>query len=103
MKLHKVAEKKDLPPGAAICAEIEGKRIAVFNVDGTYYAVDDACPHAEGSLAEGYVDGHEVECPLHGALFSLTDGSVLGPPAEEGVRSYPVQVDGEDILIRLEA
>ena len=73
--------------------------IALFNVDGTYYAIDDECPHSGGPLSEGDVDGCEVECPWHGASFNLKDGSVQCPPADDGVKAYRVEVDGDDIRI----
>ena len=95
----KVAEKKDLPAGSAIAVEVNGKEIALFNVDDKYYAIDNACTHVGGSLAEGSVDGNEVTCPLHGATFDITSGKVTGEPAEDDVKGYNVIVEGEDIKI----
>lgn len=100
-QLHKVATTKDLPPGSATCIEVEGKRLALFNVGGTYFAIDDECPHSGGPLSEGDVDGSQVECPWHGAVFDLADGSVQCPPADEGVTSYRVEVDGDDIKVEI--
>jgi len=97
--LIKVAEKKDLPVGSAKAVEVNGKQVALFNVDDQYYAIDDTCTHAGGSLSEGDVAGTTVTCPLHGAEFNITNGEVLGEPAEEGVKSYKVQLDGEEIKI----
>ncbi len=97
--LIKVAEKKDLPAGSAIAVEVNGKEIALFNVDDKYYAIDNACTHVGGSLAEGSVDGNEVTCPLHGATFDITSGKVTGEPAEDDVKGYNVIVEGEDIKI----
>jgi nitrite reductase/ring-hydroxylating ferredoxin subunit len=77
-----VARAKDVPPGKAFTVDVEGLRIAVFNINGTYYAIADTCPHAGASLAEGDVDGCTVECPLHSARFDLESGAVLSPPAE---------------------
>ena len=99
MTLHTVAQTKDLPPGSAKCVDVKGTLIALFNVDGTYYAIDDECPHSGGPLSEGDVDGCEVECPWHGASFNLKDGSVQCPPADVGVNAYHVEVDGDDIRI----
>lgn len=101
-KRIKVAETKDLPAGKAAAFDVEGKRIAVFNVDGTYYAIDDTCPHADGPLCEGEVQGDKVACPWHGAEFSLKTGEVLCPPAFEGVTPYKVVVEGEDIKVEVE-
>lgn len=101
-QLHKVAEISEVPPGTAVAVDVEGRRIAVFNVDGSFYAIDDTCPHAGAPLSEGDVDGSEVTCPWHNATFDLNDGSVQCPPAEEGVTCYPVQVQGSEIFIALE-
>ena len=78
-----------------------GRRLALFNVDGTFYAIDDTCTHSGGPLSEGDVEGTEVSCPWHGACFSLTDGRVLSPPADEGVTAYRVVVEGEDVKVEL--
>ncbi len=100
-QLHKVGETSDVPPGTAIAVEINGQRLALFNIDGKFYAIDDTCPHSGGPLSEGDVDETAVTCPWHGASFSLADGSVLSPPAEEDVTSYRVQVDGTEIMIEI--
>ena len=100
-ELRKVAETKDLPPGGALAVDVEGLRLALFNIDGTYYAIEDTCPHSGGPLSEGDVEGTQVTCPWHGACFNLTDGSVLSPPADEDVASYRVEVEGNDIKVEM--
>ncbi len=100
-QLHTVALTKDRPPGSALAVDVGGHRVALFNIQGKCYAIDDTCSHSGGPLSEGDVDGTEVECPWHGACFDLTDGSVLNPPAEEPVKSYPVHVDGDEIKIEM--
>jgi 3-phenylpropionate/trans-cinnamate dioxygenase ferredoxin subunit len=97
----KIAEVRDIGVGQAKGVDVEGKRIALFNVDGNYYAVDDECSHAGGSLSEGSVSGHSVMCPLHGAEFDLKNGQVMSEPAEEAVGSYKVTVDGDGIFIEI--
>ena len=84
-KLIKIAETKDLTPGQAAAFDLEGQRIALFNVEGTYYAIGDSCTHRGGPLSEGDVQGTKVTCPWHGADFDLKTGAVLGPPAQKGV------------------
>ena len=74
-----------------------GKKIALFNVDGTFYAIDETCTHRGGPLSEGMLMGIEVTCPWHGAVFDVRTGSVLGPPAPKGVARYNVRVEGDDI------
>ena len=100
-ELTKVATKQDLQPGAAICVEVNGKKIALFNIEGTYYALDDTCTHVGGSLSQGEVSSTSVTCPWHGAQFDLKTGDVLRAPAVQGVGSYPVQVEGDDIKIEI--
>ncbi len=100
-RLIKVADAKQLPPGKATVVEFDGNRIAVFNVAGTFYAIDDTCPHAGGPLSEGQVDGGKVICPWHDAEFDLKTGDVLAPPAFEGVKSYKVVVEGDEVKVEL--
>src|SRR5881296_4020913 len=102
-RLVKVADTTRLPPGKSTAVEIDGNRIAVFNVGGTFYAIDDTCPHAGGPLSEGKVDGGKVVCPWHDAEFDLNTGDVLAPPAFEGVKSYQVVVEGNDVKVELKS
>ena len=98
-QLIKVAETNEVPPGTAKAVDVKGHAVALFNVDGTYYAIDDTCTHRGGPLSEGAVEGAVVTCPWHGATFDVTTGNVLGPPAAEGVAHYNVQVEGSDIKV----
>ena len=100
-RLVKVADTNQLPTGKATAVDLDGTRIAVFNVGGTFYALEDTCPHAGGPLSEGHVDGDKVVCPWHDAAFDLKTGDVLSPPAFEGVKSYRVVVEGNDVKIEL--
>ncbi len=100
-QLIKVAETKEVPPGTAKAVEAEGRKIALFNSGGAYYAIDDTCTHRGGPLSEGELEGTVVTCPWHGATYDITTGNVLGPPAPEGVAHYNVQVDGNDIKVEL--
>lgn len=97
----KVAAVAEIPPGTAKAVELDGKKVAVFNVDGNYYAIGDTCTHRGGPLSEGDVEEHQVTCPWHGATFDLKTGSVTGPPASQNVPQYKVQVEGSDINIEL--
>ena len=91
----------ELPAGKAVAVELNGKKVAVFNVDGTFYAIDDTCTHRGGPLSEGQVDGTVVTCPWHGAEFDVTNGQVLGPPAPGGVTSYEVKLEGNDVMVKV--
>jgi 3-phenylpropionate/trans-cinnamate dioxygenase ferredoxin component len=97
----KVGQTDEIPVGRAKLVEINGKEIAVFNVGGTYHAIDNTCTHVGGPLCEGEIDGSEVTCPWHGAVFDVTSGQVLGPPAPESVARYNVRVNSSDIEIEI--
>lgn len=95
----KVAEAKDIAAGTGILVELEGDRIALFNMNGTFYAIADTCTHAGGPLSDGDLDGEVVTCPWHGAQFDVKTGAVVGPPAPEPVTTYRVKVEGSAVLI----
>jgi 3-phenylpropionate/trans-cinnamate dioxygenase ferredoxin subunit len=97
-----IARTEDVPSGCGLAVNVEGLHIAVFNVGGTYYAIDDTCTHAEASLAEGDIDGTTVECALHGARFDLITGEAVGPPADRPVTAYRVHVEDGEIQIEVE-
>jgi len=97
----KVASTADLAPGEAKGVEVAGKKIALFNLEGSFYAIDDICTHRGGPLAEGEVSGEEVTCPWHGAVYNIKTGAVLGAPAPRGVASYPVRVQGPDVEVEV--
>jgi nitrite reductase/ring-hydroxylating ferredoxin subunit len=99
MALRRVCGKSELAPGAV--KRIEDPAIAVFNAEGTFFAISDICTHAEASLSEGQVDGETVECPLHGACFDLRTGEALTPPAIEPVQTFRVVVQDDDIYVEL--
>ncbi len=98
----KVATTSDIEPGTVKVYEAGGKQIAICNVDGTFYAIDDVCTHDGGSLDQGELEGDQIECPRHGALFDVKTGKALTLPAVMPVQSYPVQVDGNDIKVEVD-
>jgi len=98
----KVAQAADLPPGQAMAVTVADKRIALFSVDGTVFAIDDTCTHRGGPLSEGYLTGNQVICPWHGSRFNIKTGAVLTPPAQGGVKSFPVRVTGNDVEVEVE-
>ena len=100
-ELVTVAKTSELGPGQAKAVDAKGTPVAIFNVGGTYYAIEDTCPHVGGPLSEGAVEGTMVTCPWHGAQFDLTSGKVLTPPAAAGVRSYKVRVEGHEIKLEV--
>ena len=91
----------ELAPGTMKRIDMRGRRILLANVGGRLCAVDDTCTHEEASLSTGVLRGELVKCPLHGSRFNLCTGKALEEPAEENLRTYPVRLEGERILIGL--
>jgi 3-phenylpropionate/trans-cinnamate dioxygenase ferredoxin subunit len=98
----KLAEAADVASGQVKVYEVQGRRIALCNVDGTFYAIDDVCTHDGGPLDQGELDGHQIECPRHGARFDVRSGRVLALPAVMPVRSYPVRVEDGVVKVGLD-
>jgi nitrite reductase/ring-hydroxylating ferredoxin subunit len=101
-KTVKVAQTTDLSPGTGKVVQADGRDLALFNVDGAYFAIDNTCTHRGGPLGEGKLTGDTVECPWHGAQFNVKTGAVTRPPAPTGVRSFPVKVQGNDVLVEVD-
>ncbi|HEU0199157.1 MAG TPA: non-heme iron oxygenase ferredoxin subunit [Burkholderiaceae bacterium] len=95
-----VARVEDFPPGTVRTVESEGTQIAVINVDGHFYAIEDLCSHEEETLSGGEVAGAEIVCPRHGSHFSVATGEALSPPAYEPVPTFPVQVEHGMVRVR---
>ena len=94
-----VATVDEIPPGDRLIVEIGRLWIAIFNVDGEYYAIRDVCPHDDGPVAEGELTGCVIECPRHGATFDIRTGKVLTPPALVDVPTYEVRVQGNEVQV----
>ena len=94
-----VARREELPAGARLRLMIEDQGIALFNLAGTLYAIADVCSHDDGPLADGSLDGLQIECPRHGARFDLASGKALSLPAVVDIPAYPVRVVGDEIQI----
>ncbi len=97
----KVAKTEEIVPGQGKMIEVGGKKIALFNLQGSFHAIDDTCTHRGGPLSEGVLEGKQVTCPWHGATFDVTTGEVLGPPATQGVARYNVRVESSDIEVEV--
>ena len=91
----------DLAPGKMMRVEIAGRPILLANVDGRFCATADTCTHEDASLSGGSLRGELVKCPLHGSRFNVCTGRVMEEPAQEDLKTYPVRVEGDDILVGL--
>ena len=96
----KVSDTEDIQPSHMKEVQVDGENICIVNVEGKYYAIGSICTHEGGPLADGTLEGYEVECPWHGSKFDVRTGEVKNPPASEPEPSYQVKVDGTKILIK---
>jgi 3-phenylpropionate/trans-cinnamate dioxygenase ferredoxin component len=94
----KVASTSEIPKGEGRTFEAGGKRIAVFNCNGTFYAIDDTCKHQGGPLGEGELDGTTVTCPWHGWTYDITTG-VSPDDSDCAVDRYEVKVEGDCVMV----
>jgi 3-phenylpropionate/trans-cinnamate dioxygenase ferredoxin subunit len=99
MAFERVASVTDVPAGAVRVVKAAGRSIALCNLNGTFYAVDNLCTHDSGPLGEGTLYNGTVECPRHGARFDIQTGAVKALPAVRPVRTYPVQVEGAEVSV----
>jgi glycine betaine catabolism B len=99
--LIKIGETKDIQPSQMKAVDVNGERICVANVEGKYYAIGNVCTHMGGPLAEGKLEGFEVECPWHGSKFDIRTGKVVRPPAMREEPSYEVKVEDNNVLIKI--
>ena len=90
----------EVKPVERMVVELGRHWVPIFNVDGTYYAIEDVCTHDDGPLAEGELTGCIIACPRHGPTFDIRNGKVFTPPAMLDVQSYDVQILGENIQIK---
>jgi 3-phenylpropionate/trans-cinnamate dioxygenase ferredoxin subunit len=100
--LVKVARAEDVPDGTVRYAEANGVRLAICNVAGKFYAIQDVCTHDGGSLDQGELDGIAIECPRHGGRFDVTTGRVLALPPVRPVRTYPVEIEDGEIAVEVD-
>ncbi|HUL61770.1 MAG TPA: non-heme iron oxygenase ferredoxin subunit [Methanocella sp.] len=101
MAWMKVAKVGGIPSGFMRGYEVAGKKVAVANVGDRLYAFEDRCTHAGGKLSKGLLMGGHVMCPLHAAAFDVATGKVVAAPATAPVSTYPVKVEGDDVLVDL--
>lgn len=98
----KVAKVSDIAEGEVESFFVDGEVIAICSVEGSFYAFRDECTHQNFTLSDGDLDGERITCCYHGAEFNVRTGKVLCLPAVEPLETYPVKVDGDDILVKLD-
>jgi naphthalene 1,2-dioxygenase ferredoxin component len=92
----------ELPTDDVIGVEVAGRDIAIYRIGAELYATDNICTHGQARLCDGFLDGHEIECPLHQGKFDVRDGRPTCEPAEEPLRSYPVKVEGPRVFVQVD-
>ena len=92
----------DLPTDDVIGVIVGGRDIALYTVGDAVYATDNTCTHGQARLCDGFLDGHEIECPLHQGKFDVRDGKPTCEPVTEALRSYPVKVDGRRVYLQID-
>lgn len=97
-----VAKTTDVPPGTVKYVEVDDMRLAICNVDGTFYCIEDVCTHDGGSLDQGCLLGDIIECPRHGGRFNVASGRAVRMPAVAPVETFDVKVEDDEIMISLD-
>ncbi|SLN12983.1 non-heme iron oxygenase ferredoxin subunit [Oceanibacterium hippocampi] len=97
----KIGTKSDLSDGEVMGVEVEGVPLAVYNVDGEFFATHNICTHAFALLSDGYVEDGKIECPLHQGIFDIRTGKAESGPVEDDVRTFTVRIEGDDLLVEI--
>ena len=98
-EFFKVAKTSEIPQGEKKLVEVDFVPVAIFNVSGEYYAIEDVCTHDGGPLAEGKLEGEEIMCTRHGARFNVKTGQALCMPAFESVECYEVKIENDELCV----
>ena len=98
---HAVAKTGDVDDDEVIAVSVGRTDIGIYKLDGEYYALNDICTHAYAAMSDGFVENGQIECPLHGACFDIKTGKALTAPATDDLASYPVRIEGDQILVGL--
>ena len=96
-----VTSEDNLFEGASIAVIVHDQELALHCIDGVPYASDNLCTHGAARLCEGFIEGHEIECPLHQGRFDLRNGKAMGPPATEPIRVYPARLKDGRVWVEI--
>ncbi len=98
-----VAAQAAVKPGEVLGVKAGQLDIAVYNLDGVFYATDNICTHAYAYLSDGWLEGETIECPLHGGRFEICSGKGLGAPITRDIKAYPTRLSGDEIQIKIDS
>jgi len=96
-----VAATDDVPEDDVIGVQAAGKDLALYSVEGAFYATDNICTHGHARLCDGFLEGAEIECPLHQGRFDVRNGKAMCAPLTEDIKAYPLKVEGGRIWLQL--
>jgi naphthalene 1,2-dioxygenase ferredoxin component len=92
----------DVPEGDVIAMQVGGKEIALYEVEGDVFATDNICTHGHARLSDGFLEGHEIECPLHQGKFDVCTGKALCAPLTDNIKTYPVRIENMRVMLKLD-
>ena len=93
-----VARTSDLPEGKGMVVNADGREIALFNINGEFFALENTCPHRGGSLGDGFIEGKTITCPNHSWQFDIASGKGIMPP-NTALNTYEVEVRDDDVIV----
>jgi naphthalene 1,2-dioxygenase system ferredoxin subunit len=96
-----IASKDDVPEDDVMGIDLNAKSIALYQVGGEIFATDNICTHGNARLCDGFLEGHEIECPLHQGKFDIRNGKAMCAPLTEDIRTYPVKIDGDRVFVEI--
>ena len=96
-----VTATEDIPEDDVIGIDIAGKSIALYRVEGEIFATDNLCTHGNARLCDGFLEGHEIECPLHQGKFDIRNGKAMCAPLTEDVKTYPIKIEGDRVFVAI--
>ena len=95
------AARDDVPEGDVVGILVKGRDIALYEVEGEVFATDNLCTHGQARLSDGFLEGREIECPLHQGRFDVCSGKAMCAPLDTDVRSYPVRIEGGRVFLQM--
>jgi naphthalene 1,2-dioxygenase system ferredoxin subunit len=91
----------DVPEGDVVGVQVGGKEIALYEVDGEVFATDNICTHGQARMSDGFLEGREIECPLHQGKFDVCTGAALCAPLTENIKTYAVRIENMRVMLKL--
>lgn len=97
----KVIDWAAVPSADVVAVEAAGRELAIYGVDGEVYATDNVCTHGHARLCDGFLEGHEIECPLHQGRFDVRSGKALCEPLAADIRTYPIKIEDGSVYVEI--